>query len=92
MTMVTIMVFGHDNSAMSTLKASEFKARCLALMDQVAQTGESIIITKHGKPVARLSPYRPPRASSLIGLHKGQIEINGDIVEPVGATLWEAAE
>ena len=41
-----------------TMKASEFKAKCLKLMDEVAESGEEIIITKNGKPVAKLAPYR----------------------------------
>ena len=75
---------------MPTIQASEFKAKCLALMDQVARTGQSIVVTKNGKPVAELHPHRPPRAKSLIGLHKGQIGIRGDIVSPAGSKLWEA--
>ena len=75
---------------MPTIQASEFKAKCLALMDQVARTGQSIVVTKNGKPVAELHPHRPPRAKSLIGLHKGQIGIRGDIVSPNGSKLWEA--
>ena len=75
---------------MSTVQASEFKAKCLALMDQVARTGETITVTKFGKPIAELRPHRAPRAKSLIGLHKGKIKIKGDIVSPVDANLWEA--
>jgi prevent-host-death family protein len=75
---------------MPTIQASEFKAKCLALMDQVARTGQTIVVTKNGKPVAELRPHRPPRAKSLIGLHKGQIGIRGDIVSPIGSRLWEA--
>lgn len=77
---------------MSTVQASEFKAKCLALMDRVARTGETITITKNGKPIAELHPHRPPRARSLIGLHRGQVEITGDIVASVDAELWEAAQ
>jgi len=44
----------------STISASEFKARCLALLDEVAQRGEEIIVTKRGVPVARVSSLRPP--------------------------------
>lgn len=77
---------------MPTIQASVFKAKCLALMDQVARTGETIVVTKNGKPVAELRPHRPPRAKSLIGLHKGQIQIVGDIVEPIGSRLWEVAK
>lgn len=77
---------------MQTIQASKFKARCLALMDQVARTGETIVVTKNGKPVAELRPHRGPRAKSLIGLHTGRIRIQGDIVSPVGADLWAALE
>ena len=41
-----------------TIKATEFKAKCLKLLDEVAESGEEIVITKNGKPVARLLPYR----------------------------------
>ena len=75
---------------MPTMQASEFKAKCLALMDQVARTGQTIVVTKNGKPVAELRAHRPPPATSLIGLHKGQISIRGDIVSPIGSRLWEA--
>ena len=75
---------------MTTIQASEFKAKCLALMDRVARTGETIVVTKNGKPVAELRPHRQPRARTLIGLHKGQVEVRGDIVSPIGTRLWEA--
>jgi prevent-host-death family protein len=73
-----------------TIQASEFKAKCLALMDEVARTGRTLVITKNGKPVAELRPHRPPRAKSLIGLHRGQTRIRGDIVSPIGTGLWKA--
>lgn len=57
---------------MQTLKASEFKARCLKLMDEVQKTGEEIVITKNGKPVSKLVPFRV-KAPSLFGLHKNKI-------------------
>ena len=75
---------------MQTIQASKFKAKCLALMDQVARTGETIVVTKNGKPVAELRPHRGPRAKSLSGLHKGRIKIRGHIVSPIGTGLWEA--
>lgn len=48
-----------------TIPASRFKAQCLALLDEVAATGETIVITKRGKPVARVEPVQPP--PSLVG-------------------------
>lgn len=71
-----------------TIKASEFKAKCLKLMDEVAESGEEIVITKHGRPVSRLTPYRE-KPKSLFGRGKGMIEIHGDIVEPLDV-VWEA--
>ena len=75
---------------MQTIQASVFKAKCLALMDEVARTGRAILVTKNGKPVAELRPHRAPRAKSLIGLHKGRIAVTGDIVTPVATGLWNA--
>lgn len=75
---------------MPTIQASEFKAKCLALMDHVARTGETFVVTKNGKPIAELRPHRQPRSKSLIGLHKGSVETRGDIISPLGTRLWEA--
>jgi prevent-host-death family protein len=41
---------------MRTMKASEFKAKCLKLLDEVAQSGQSVVVTKDGRPIAQLSP------------------------------------
>lgn len=71
-----------------TIKASEFKAKCLKLMDHVAETGEEFVISKNGRPVARLVPYREKPASPF-GVDKGRIEILGDIVAPLDIE-WEA--
>ncbi|MEZ5598963.1 MAG: type II toxin-antitoxin system Phd/YefM family antitoxin [Pseudomonadales bacterium] len=70
------------------MKASEFKAKCLQLMDQVASGGELVVITKNGVPVAQLVPVST-RPKTLFGLDAGGIRVLGDIVEPV-ATAWEA--
>lgn len=50
---------------MRTVKATEFKARCLALMDEVARTGEPLLVTKRGRPVAELRPATPPAKRGL---------------------------
>jgi prevent-host-death family protein len=70
------------------IKASEFKAKCLALMDQVARTGTPVVITKNGKPVAELVPHRP-RRKTLRGLLKDELFITGDIVSPIDVE-WDA--
>ena len=64
------------------VKASEFKAKCLALMDEVARTGIAVIITKNGKPVAELVPHRA-RKQSARGILKDELFITGDIISPI---------
>ena len=63
--------------------AGEFKAKCLRLLDEVQQSRQEIVITKRGKPVARLVPAdeKPP---TIFGRMKGTGEILGDIVGPTG--------
>jgi prevent-host-death family protein len=70
------------------IKASEFKAKCLALMDEVARTGNAVIITKNGKPVAELVPHRP-RERNVRGILKDELFIVGDIISPIDVE-WEA--
>ena len=77
-----------NTSEARAVTASEFKARCLQLMEEVNDTGEELVITKRGRPVGKLVPYRQ-RSASLIGLMKGQIKILGDIIEPIDVK-WEA--
>ena len=72
---------------MRTCKASEFKAKCLQLMDDVAETGQAIIVTKNGNPVAQLAPL-PNKPQTFFGALKGFVSIKGDIVDPVDAE-WE---
>ena len=81
---------------MKTVKASEFKAKCLKLMDQVAETGETLVITKNGRPAAQLGPVTPlgpvvSKPATLFGAHRGQIRIKGDIVGPLDEA-WEAEQ
>ena len=73
---------------MKTVKASEFKAKCLKLMDEVANTGQELVISKNGQPVVRLVSYRN-KPTSLFGIDKNNIEILGDIIEPLDVE-WEA--
>jgi prevent-host-death family protein len=72
---------------MQTIKASEFKAKCLSLMDEVKNTGKEIIITKNGKPVSILKPYRTV-PKTLFGLHKGKLKSKDDLIAPLDVD-WE---
>ena len=61
-----------------TISAAEFKAKCLDIRDRVAERHHEVIVTKRGKPVARVVPMinKPDR---IVGAMKGQIEIRGDM-------------
>jgi prevent-host-death family protein len=72
---------GHVGAEMN-IPAAIFKAECLNLMEEVARTGQPIVITKHGKPVAQLVPI-PAQPESLFGYMKNTVSISGDIVTPV---------
>jgi prevent-host-death family protein len=70
---------------MEEIAISEFKAKCLAILERVEKTKESIRITRHGKPVADVVPSAAVvmDRSAWIGSMRGKIEILGDIVSPV---------
>ena len=70
---------------MKSVPAAQFKEQCLALLDRVGPDG--IIITKHGKPVAKLVPIHSDSAK-LIGSFKGKIKIKGNILST--AVKWDA--
>lgn len=76
------------------MSISKFKATCLSVLARVKKTGQPVLITKHGKPVAEVVPPRPvPSAQSWIGSAAGVITIHGDIVAPVSdVDDWEALE
>ena len=75
---------------MITMTATEFKAKCLKLLDQAHETGERIQVTKHGKVVAEVAPPDPAehRRFSPPGFAKGLFTINGDIMAPLDVE-WE---
>jgi prevent-host-death family protein len=74
----------------STIGVGEFGSKCLGLLDQVAK-GNSLVITKHGRPIAKILPVSVT-AKSLRGSWKGIVKINGDIVKFSEAGAWGVAE
>ena len=64
------------------MPAGEFKARCLKLMDEVRATRREIVITKRGKPIAKLVPIEE-KAPTLFGRLKGTVTIHGGIISPI---------
>jgi antitoxin (DNA-binding transcriptional repressor) of toxin-antitoxin stability system len=76
---------------METISASDFKARCLAILDTVARSGRRITILKRRRPVAQLIPVGGEEGGYPQDALKGSVEVVGDIVQPVlPARVWEA--
>jgi prevent-host-death family protein len=75
-------------SAERSIPASEFKAKCLGLLDEVARKRAPVVITKRGKPVAKLVPIRQ-KPRDLFGYMAGSGKIIGDIISPIDGD-WEA--
>lgn len=75
---------------MKEIAISEFKAKCLAILDQVQKTRQPIRITRRGRPVADVGPPAPTESRDWIGSMKDRIQILGDIVSPASdESDWE---
>jgi prevent-host-death family protein len=74
----------------SSMPAGKFKASCLKVMDDVAATGRTVIITKRGKPVAKLVPAAK-KPALIAGAMAGSVEILGDIISPI-PVKWNATK
>lgn len=76
---------------MDEIAISTFKATCIAVLDRVKQTGQPILITKRGEPIAQVLPPPPrKREKSWLGCRAGTARIIGDVVSPIGSESdWE---
>lgn len=76
---------------MRTMPAGEFKQTCLRLLDEVGVSGEAIVITKRGRPVAQLTAVKPERAEDWLGAMRERGEIRGDLIAPASEPgEWDA--
>lgn len=78
-----------QSRAVPAISASEFKATCLELMDDVARTGAAVIVTKHGRPVVRVSAVNE-QSESPWGFLASSVVRHGDIISP-DDTLWNVS-
>lgn len=76
---------------MQTMAISQFKAQALKVLDQIAQSRETIVITKRGKPLAQIMPYQDDTHVAEPGGLADTLVFEEDIVSPLGAEMWEAA-
>ena len=73
-----------------TVAATEFKAHCLTLLEEVRQTRQPLLVTRHGKPVVEISPYMPRDTEQLNPL-KGSLLFEGDVISPIDEK-WDSAQ
>ena len=72
-----------------TVSVTEFKAKCLALLNDIGEGGGTITITKRGRPLATVRPARQARWKSLEGAWAGKLTIPDDLLEKDMSELWE---
>lgn len=78
---------------MKEIAISEFKAKCLAMLEEVQKTKEPILVTRFGKPVAEVVPPSPSRKQGTwLGSMAGEIKFLGDILSPVFETDWNESD
>jgi prevent-host-death family protein len=84
---MTIVLF-KESLTMKTIPAGAFKTKCLAIMDEVQAKRETVLVTKHGRPVAKLVPVNADR-DEIFGFFSGKGSITGDVVSPaLSPTEW----
>jgi len=77
---------------MKTMGISQFKTHALKILDQVAKSQEGIIITKRGKPLAQVIPYRNSDMNPKQGKLANYLVFEKDIVSPLGEEMWDACK
>lgn len=80
---------------MQTCSVTKFKDQALGILEQIAETGEPVIVTKGGKAIVKVIPYgaqvSEDAAVPVPGKLKGTVLEEVDIVSPLGADIWDAA-
>ena len=76
---------------MQKIPAAQFKSQCLAVMEQVANSGRPVVVTKHGKPVVQIIPIDSDE-DEIFGFMAGKFRIIGDIENTIPASDWNLPE
>ena len=77
---------------MQTMGISHFKTHALKILDQVAKTQEMIVITKRGRPLAQITPYRTDATNSKPGRLSDTLAFEKDIISPLDEEMWDACK
>lgn len=77
---------------MQTMGISKFKSHALRILDQVARTKEIVVVTKHGRPLAQIVPYRDSSSNHVPGKLADALVFEDDILSPLDEDMWDAAK
>jgi prevent-host-death family protein len=77
---------------MKTMAISEFKTHSLQVLGRVARTKETVVVTKRGKPLVEVVPFRDKGESSTPGKLSDMLVFEKDIVSPLGESIWSACK
>jgi len=77
---------------MKTMGISKFKSHALKILDQISKTQEIIVITKRGKPLVQITPYRSPDIYPEPGKLSDTLVFEKDIISPLGEEMWDACK
>jgi len=77
---------------MKTMGVSQFKTHALKILDQIAKTREGVLITKRGKPLAQIIPYRSIDMNPTPGQLAKAFVFEKDIISPLGEEMWESCK
>lgn len=74
---------------MRTIPISEFKAGCIAILRQAQNSGEPLLVTRRGRPIARIEPVPNADSQRQLGVFKGRMRLRGDLVHTSSKDDWE---
>ncbi len=73
---------------MKTMVVSDFKAKCIAVLREAQRSGEPLLVTRRGRPLARIEPISEEVSERRLGLYQGRMRIRGDIVHGSSEDDW----
>ncbi|PYS39361.1 MAG: type II toxin-antitoxin system Phd/YefM family antitoxin, partial [Acidobacteria bacterium] len=74
---------------MKTMQVSDFKTKCIAVLKEVARSGEPVVVTLRGRPMARVEPFTNSTPGKRLGTLKGNMRIRRDIAQLDASKDWE---
>ncbi len=92
MTILKCFYYPERRTDMKSISVSEFKTHALKIVSDVSQNQEQFIITKRGKPLAQIIPFKPEQNKAALGILSYSLIREDDIITPLGENIWESCK